>query len=233
MKKGFTYSAAALTALTLVATAAPAFADTATGAVTIPGATSSTTQWTSNTGVTFTPPTPITPLLPITIPTEPTTTIKPQPGALALDYATDFDFGVNQIDGSTTDFKALTETDSSKSNSQASPLVAFHDLDGVSTNYTISATASGLSGLNSSTITLGGATFSNISGHGATDISALADVSTNHTLTNQPQVLVTSKGTVSGYYADKFSDATLTVPVADQAAGNHTGTITWDLTVAR
>ena len=51
-------------------------------------------------------------------------------------------------------------------------------------------------------------------------------------LTNQPQVLVTSTGAVSGYYADKFSDATLTVPVADQAAGNHTGTITWDLIVA-
>lgn len=169
---------------------------------------------------------------PITVPTEPPVVVTPQPGALALDYATDFDFGVNQIDGKTTDFKALTETDPSKSNSQASPLVAFHDLDGVSTNYTISATASGLSGLNSSTITLGAATFSNISGADATDTSSLADVSTSHVLTNQPQVLVTSTGAVSGYYADKFSDATLTVPVADQAAGNHTGTITWDLIVA-
>lgn len=202
MKKIITFSSAALTALSLVAIAAPAFADT--GAVTTP--VSSTT---STTGVTFNAPT----------------------NPLALDSATDFYFGVNEIDGKTTDFKALTETDSSKSNSQASPLVTFHDLDGVSTKYTISATASGLSDLNGSTITLGSATFSNISGNGATDTSALADVSTSHTLTNQPQVLVTF-GTVSGYYADKFSDATLTVPVADQAAGNHTGTITWDLTVA-
>ncbi|MDT2944400.1 WxL domain-containing protein, partial [Lactococcus lactis] len=135
------------------------------------------------------------------VPTEPPVTVNPQPGALALDYATDFYFGVNEIDGKTTEFKALTETDSSKSNSQASPLVTFHDLDGVSTKYTISATASGLSDLNGSTITLGSATFSNISFNGATDTSALADGSTSHTLTNQPQVLVTF-GTVSGYYAD-------------------------------
>lgn len=219
-----------MTALSLVAIAAPAFADT--GAVTTPGSSTTAQQWTSNTGVTFNAPDPETPLPPITVPTEPPVVVTPQPGALALDYATDFDFGVNQIDGKTTDFKALTETDPSKSNSQASPLVAFYDLDGVSTNYTISATASGLSGLNSSTITLGAATFSNISGADATDTSSLADVSTSHVLTNQPQVLVTSTGAVSGYYADKFSDATLTVPVADQAAGNHTGTITWDLIVA-
>ncbi|KWT47849.1 WxL domain-containing protein [Lactococcus lactis subsp. lactis] len=230
MKKIITLSSAALTALSLVAIAAPAFADT--GAVTTPGSSTTAQQWTSNTGVTFNAPDPETPLPPITVPTEPPVVVTPQPGALALDYATDFDFGVNQIDGKTTDFKALTETDPSKSNSQASPLVAFHDLDGVSTNYTISATASGLSGLNSSTITLGAATFSNISGADATDTSSLADVSTSHVLTNQPQVLVTSTGAVSGYYADKFSDATLTVPVADQAAGNHTGTITWDLIVA-
>lgn len=231
MKKGFTYSAAALTALTLVATAAPAFADTATGAVTTPGATSSTTQWTSNTGVTFTAPTPTTPLPPITIPTEPPTTITPQPGALALDYASDLDFGVHQVDGSATDFTAGTATEGS-SNSQASPLVTWHDLDGTQTNYTISAQASGLSGLNSSTITLGSASFSNISGNGATDTSSLGDVASSHTLTTKPQTLVSSTGAVSGYYADKFSKATLSVPVSDQAAGNHTGTITWNLTVA-
>lgn len=209
---------------------APAFADT--GAVTTPGASTSSTEWTSNTGVIFNAPGPTTPLPPITLPTEPPTIVNPQPGALALDYATDFDFGVNVIDGKTTDFKALTQTDASQSNSQASPLIAFHDLDGVSTSYTISATASGLSGLNSSTITLGAASFINVSGGDATDTSALADVSTSHVLTNQPQVIVTSTGAVSGYYADKFADATLSVPVADQSAGNHTGTITWDLTVA-
>lgn len=230
MKNKSLLSVAFLAVLSLATTVVPAFADT--GAVTTPGASSSSTEWNSNTGVTFNAPGPTTPLPPITIPTEPPITIDPQPGVLALDYATDFDFGVNVIDGKTTDFKALTQTDSTKSNSQASPLIAFHDLDGVTTNYTISATASGLSGLNSSTITLGAATFSNISGAGATDTSALADVSTNHVLSDQPQVLVTSTGAVSGYYADKFADATLSVPIADQSAGNHTGTITWDLTVA-
>jgi hypothetical protein len=182
--------------------------------------------------VTFTAPDPSTVLPPITVPTEPPTVVTPQPGALALDYASDFDFGINQIDGKTTDFKALTQTNASVSNSQASPVVAFHDLDGTATNYTISATASGLSGLNSSTITLGTSSFSNISGGGASDITSLSDVSAGHVLSNQPQVLVASTGAVSGYYADKFVDATLSVPVADQAAGNHTGTITWDLTVA-
>lgn len=238
MKKIITFSSAALTALSLVAIAAPAFADT--GAIPLPPSEVPTEppvtvakKWTSNTGVTFNAPGPNTPLPPIEVPTEPPVTVNPQPGALALDYATNFDFGVNQIDGRTTDFKALTETDSSKSNFQASPLVAFHDLDGESLSYTISATASGLSDLNSSTITLGSATFSNISFKGATvPLGLLTDASTNHALTNQPQVLVTSTGTVSGYYADKFSDATLTVPVAAQAAGNHTGTITWELTVA-
>ncbi|RZI48588.1 WxL domain-containing protein [Lactococcus kimchii] len=234
MKKGLTLASAALTALTLVATAAPAFADSTTGAVTTPGATTSGTSgasWTSNTGVNFTAPTPITPLPPITIPTEPPTTITPQPGALALDYASDFDFGVHQVDGKTTDFVAGTATDGS-SNSQAAPLVTWHDLDGTQTNYTISAEASALSGLDSSTITLGDATFSNISGNSATDTSSLADVAGSHTLTSQPQTLVSSTGAVSGYYADKFAKATLSVPVADQAEGAHTGTITWNLTVA-
>lgn len=229
MKKRFTLSAAALTALTLVATAAPAFADSATGAVTTPGSSSSTTSWTSNTGVTFNAPDPSTPLPPITIPTEPPTTITPQPGKLSLDYASDLDFGIHTVDGATTDFKAGT---SSTSNSQASPLVTWHDLDGVQTNYTISAQASALSGLNSATITLGSATFSNISGNGATDTSSLADVAGSHTLNSQPQTIVSSTGAVSGYYADKFADATLSVPVANQSAGTHTGTITWNLTVA-
>ncbi|MFZ2577123.1 MAG: WxL domain-containing protein [Lactococcus hircilactis] len=230
MKKGFTLSAAALTALTVFATASAAFADT--GAVTTPGETSATTQWTSNTGVTFNAPDDTTTLPDVTVPTVPPTTITPQSGALAIDYATDFDFGVNQIDGSTTDFKALTQADTTKSNSQASPLVAFHDLDGTNTSFTISATASGLSGLTSSVITLGATSFSNISGNDATDTTSLTDSASNHVLSNQPQVLVTSTGAVSGYYADQFADATLSVPVANQTAGNHTGTITWNLTVA-
>lgn len=185
-----------MTALSLVAIVAPAFADT--GAVTPPvRSTKSTTV------VTF----------------------KAPENALALDGATDFDFGENQIDGSTTVFEALTKTDS--------PSVAFHDLDGKSKNYEITATSSGIDGLDSSTITLGGAKFSNVSGKGATDISALTDVSTNHTLiTGQPQVLVKSTGTVSGYYAVKFSNVTLTVPVAEQTTSDHHrgGTITWALT---
>ena len=229
MKKIITFSSAALTALTLVATAAPAFADT--GAVSTPGSSTTPQKRTSNTVVIFNAPGPDTKLPPIEVPTEPKTTINPQPGALALDYASDLDFGVHQVDGSTTDFTAGTATDGS-SNSQASPLVTWHDLDGTQTKYTISAQASGLSDLNSSTITLGDATFSNISGNGANDISSLEDVASSHTLTDQPQTLVSSTGAVSGYYADKFSKATLSVPVADQAAGKHTGTITWDLTVA-
>lgn len=54
---------------------APAFADT--GAVTTPGASTSSTEWTSNTGVTFNAPGPTTPLPPITLPTEPPTIVNP------------------------------------------------------------------------------------------------------------------------------------------------------------
>lgn len=197
MKKIITFSSVALTTLSLVAIVAPAFADT--GAVTPPVRSTKSTI-----GVTF----------------------KAPENALALDGATDFDFGENQIDGSTTVFEALTKTDS--------PSVAFHDLDGESKDYKITATASELPGLKNFTITLGDAKFSNVSGKGATDISALTDVPTNHTLiTGQPQVLVKSTGTVSGYYAVKFSNVTLTVPVAEQTTSDHKGgTITWALTFA-
>lgn len=116
MKKIITFSSAALTALSLVAIVAPAFADT--GAVTPPVISTKST-----TGVKF----------------------KAPENALALDGATNFNFGEHQIDGSKTEFQALTKTDS--------PSVDFHDLDGKSKNYKISATASGLSGLKSYTIT--------------------------------------------------------------------------------
>lgn len=206
MKKIITFSSAALTALSLVAIVAPAFADT--GAVT-----NSVSSTTSTTGVTFTAP----------------------ENALALDSATDFYFGVNEIDGKPKDFKALTKTDSPESNSQAFPLVAFHDLDGVSKNYAITATAR-IDGLDSSTITLDGASFSNISYEGATDITALTNDPTNynkHTLIkDDPQVIVKSTGQVSGYYVEKFSNVTLTVPVAEQTTSDHKGTITWALTFA-
>ncbi len=201
MKKIITFSSAALTALSLVAIVAPAFADT--GAVT---PLVSSTQ--STTGVKF----------------------KAPENALALDGATNFYFGEHQIDGSKTEFQASTETDSSKSNSQASPLVTFHDLDGESKNYKISATASGLSDLKNSIIELGAATFSDASGANVTDTSLFKNLSTSsHVLNTQPQDIFESTGAANGYYTAKFSDAKLIVPVADQTKDNHEGIITWDL----
>lgn len=190
MKKIITFSSAALTALSLVAIVAPAFADT--GAVT-----PSVRSTKSTAGVEF----------------------KAPNNALALDGATEFNFGENQIDGSTTEF-TLTKTAS----------VAFHDLDGESKNYRISAAASEFGGLKNSTITLGKATLSDASGADVTDTSLFKNFSTSSlVLNNQPQDIFKSTGAANGYYTAKFSYAKLTVPVADQTKDKHTGTITWNL----
>ncbi|MFC4651947.1 WxL domain-containing protein [Lactococcus nasutitermitis] len=219
MKKGITLASATLTALALIATAGPAFADS-----------TSTTSWDTTNTVTFQAPDSTTPLPPINVPQPGTPTT---PGALALDYASNLNFGTYTVDGATTDF--TTSEDADVTSSQ--PLVAWHDLRGAaSPAFNITASTSGFSDMNQATITFGAGTASNVTPTtpALTDVSAVTPAG-SVTLTNdgQPNQIAADSGATPGYYADTFANAKLSVPVAQQTTGTHTATITWNLTLAQ
>lgn len=230
MKKGFVFTSAALTALTLIATASPAFADvTSTNTVTF-SASDTPSVTPQIPGV----PDPTDPSKPNV---QPPLTVTPNTGSLALDKATDINFGSYKVDGSTTEFTAKTVDNGGTNAANGSavnyqPAVVWHDLRGAgSSAFTISASTTGFSDMKDATITLGAGTASNLSGNGATDVTSVTPAG-DVTLTNDGSANLIAKdsGAVSGVYDVAFSKATLYVPVNEQSTtAMHSATVTWTL----
>lgn len=228
MKTKLVFSSAALVALSTFALAAPAFADA-----------TSTTSWDSDAQVKFeqgdgsTPPGGTGP----TLPTDPETPVDPQEGPLALDHASDINYGTHKIDGKTTDFVAKITDNGGDKDGDFKPGVAWHDLRGAgSTAFSITAQTNGFTSLAGSAISFGAGQAFDLMDEDSTTVGDTVTPAGEVTLNNdnQPVTIVDDNGKVPGYFGDVFSNSTLSVPLASQTPGDtQHATITWNLTLAK
>lgn len=169
-----------------------------------------------------------------TDPTVPPSVIPSQPGALAVDFASDLDFGTHAMDGKTTEFTGKVKTGST--GDKGTPLLAWHDLRGAnSTAYRIQAALTTPFNMTNTSLSFAAGTPLNTSTKGATDVSAIKTKAVTLNNDGTAAEIATGTGAVSGYYANSFgaSGVKLTVPVSSQSAGAYTATVTWTLTLAQ
>lgn len=242
MKKMITLSSATLGALLLLGTAAPAFA-----------ASVDATNWNSTGTVVFTPgtdtsdpgvpdpdPDPVDP--------DPTPVGPGVPGAIALDYASNLNFGTHEIADKTMTYYAAPDTEFNAPTGAGTDFVAMHDLRGEGTWTLTVAQATdfnnGTRDLKGAAISFNSATAVNTSVPGSTDYLPTAE---NFTLGvgTGPQTVATSDATGSyGTYAVRYGvpdeykadDATapsgpisLSVPKGTAAVGTYTTTLEYAL----
>jgi len=236
MKKIITLSSAALATLIFAGTTATTFADSV-----------SATQYDSTATVAFTAPDNNTPAPTVTNPEAPGSTGPTgTAGALAIDYASNLDFGSHTISGTDATYYAAADSTAFSGQSVAD-FVEAHDLRGLGAgnNWTLSVTQKAQ--FSNGTSNLTGAQLSFTSGtakNAATGASYTPSATASFALTpGTAQTVMTGDGTV-GQFLTSYGQASdykgqevagpisLSVPAGSAQAGNFTSTLEWDLTTA-
>jgi len=236
MKKFITLSSATVAALALAAAATvPAFA-----------ASTSATSYDTQASVSFTAPDGNTPAPNVTNPEAPGATGPTgTAGALAIDYASNLDFGSHSISASDATYYASADS-SAFSGSTVADFVEMHDLRGAGSgnNWSLTVTQGAQFTNGSSALTGAQLSFSDATAKNASNGTYAPTATANFTLTpGQAQTVMTGDGTV-GQYLTSFGTAadykgnetgapiSLSVPSGSAQVGNYTSTLTWDLTTA-
>ncbi|QDK70866.1 WxL domain-containing protein [Lactococcus protaetiae] len=233
MKKAITLSASTLALLVAGAT----------GASAVSAASVTATQWNSTGTVAFTENTTTPPDV-----TNPEVPGEPgpggTPGALAIDYASDLDFGTHEISASQATYYA--NPDSTAFSTPVAAFVEMHDLRGLGTGNDTQLTVTQLAQFTNGSSNLNGAALSFSAGTGvnAGGGSYVPTSVAGFTLTpGNAQNVMSTDGTV-GQYLTSYGQASdykgtevggpisLSVPSGSAVAGNYTATLQWDLTTA-
>ena len=234
MKKALSLSAATLALLVVGATAiSTASADSVKAE-----------QWTSTGTIGFTANTTTPPDV-----TNPEVPGEPGPGgtagALAIDYASDLDFGTHEISASQATYYA--SADSKAFSKPVGAFVQMHDLRGLGTGNGTTLTVTQLAQFTNGSKGLTGAALSFSSGAGVNadaSGSCVPKSTASYTLTpGTAQEVMSTDGTV-GQYLTSYGKAadyqgneaggpiSLSIPSGSAVAGNYTVTLQWDLTTA-
>jgi hypothetical protein len=215
----------------------------ATGASAVSAASVTAGQWDSNGTVAFTPNTTTPP--DVTDPDDPGETGPGgTPGALAIDYASDLDFGTHEI--SSTQETYYANPDTTAFSKPVAAFVEMHDLRGLGTGNNTQLTVTQLAQFNNGSANLDGAALTFTSGTGANAAGGtyVPTSSTGFTLTpGTAQDVMSTDGTVGQYLTSYGATSdykgtetggpiSLSVPSGSAVAGNYTATLQWDLTTA-
>jgi len=233
MKKFITLTSATVAAVALAGAALPAFADSV-----------SATQYNSTATVSFTAPDGNTPQS-VTNPEAAgqTSTAQGTAGALAIDYASNLDFGSHTISASDATYYASADS-TAFSGTNVADFVEMHDLRGLGSgnNWTLSVTQQGQFANGSSTMTGAQLSFSSATAKNANGGSYVPTATASFTLTpGTAQNIMTGDGTVGqfltsyGAAADYKGNETgapisLSVPSGSAQTGSYTSTLVWNLT---
>lgn len=232
MRKSFTLSASAI-ALLLVG---------ATGMSAVSAATINATQWDSEAKIAFeanttTPPDVTNPEVPDVEGPEGVA------GALAIDYASDLDFGTHEISANEETYYAKADTAAFGSENPVGAFVEMHDLrgegEGNGTNLTVKQVSqfkNGTKELSSAVLSFSDARAQNAkggayvpSGVGNFDLVP-GDATTVMTTDGTVGEFLTSFGTAADYEGEETGGPiSLSVPSGSATAGNYTTTLQWDL----
>ncbi|MCT0016607.1 WxL domain-containing protein [Lactococcus lactis subsp. lactis] len=233
MKKVITLSASTLALLVAGAT----------GVSAVSAASVTATQWNSTGTVAFTENTTTPP--DVTNPEVPGETGPGgTPGSLAIDYASDLDFGTHAISASQETYYA--NPDSQAFSKSVAAFVEMHDLRGLGTGNSTQLTVTQLAQFNNGSAELNGAalTFSSGTGVNAGGGSYVPTSVTEFTLTPGTAQNVMSTDGTAGQFLTSYGKASdyqgtetggpisLSVPSGSAQAGNYTATLQWDLTTA-
>jgi len=236
LKKIITLSSTAIAALTICGTTITSFADSV-----------SASQYDTTASVSFTAPDDNT--TPANV-TNPEAAGNQGPagtaGALAIDYASNLDFGSHQI--SATDSTYYANSDSTAfSGSNVADFVEMHDLRGLgSANGNWALTITQKAQFNNGSSDLAGAQlhFDKATAKNANDGQYVPTATADYALTpGTAQTVMTGDGTV-GQFLTSYGAASdyagnnvggpiaLSVPSGSAAKGTYTSTLEWDLTSA-
>lgn len=243
MKKALTLSAATLLALTFGTSITPA-----AHAAGILDADNNQTSYQSNANVSFTTPDTTNPVDPGTDPDSPDTPLPVGPGLLAIDYASDLDFGTHSISSNDQTYYASLDS------TYGRDTVAFHDVrpvsatTGLSAGYTITVKEDTDFTNGASTLKGASLNFNNANvvweGQGTADSTQAPTASSlNLTPGASQTALLAQEGTGFGQWGIKYGASTdaytgnetggpisLFVPGSTQKAqGTYSTTLTWTI----
>ncbi|MDG4984173.1 WxL domain-containing protein [Lactococcus lactis] len=213
------------------------------GASSVSAASVAETQWNSTGTIAFTENTTTPPdVTDPEVPGEPG--VDGTDGALAIDYASDLDFGTHEISASQETYYA--NPDSKAFSKPVAAFVEMHDLRGLGTGNNTQLTVTQLTQFNNGSSDLKGAalTFTSGTGANAGGGTYIPTSATNFTLTpGTAQDVMTTDGTVGQYLTsygvasdykgtEEEGPISLSVPSGSAVVGSYKATLQWDLTTA-